>query len=62
MFDLAGDPAETTDLALSQPERDEAMGALLDAWLNEHPAYGASSKGLDLDEGLAQHLRGLGYL
>lgn len=62
LYHLAGDPAETSDLALLQSERTGILGARLDAWLAERPAYGASSKGLDLDEGLAQHLRGLGYL
>ena len=62
LYDLDRDPAETSDLALVQPDRVVALGALLDAWLAEHPAFSVSSKGLDLDEGLAQHLRGLGYL
>ena len=62
LYHLAGDPTETSDLALLQPARVDALGAMLDAWLAEHPVYGASSKGLHLDKGLAKHFEGLGYL
>jgi arylsulfatase A-like enzyme len=62
LYHLAADPTETSDLALLQPARVDALGAMLDAWLAEHPVYGASSKGLHLDKGLAKHFEGLGYL
>ncbi len=62
LFDLAADPSEAANLSDKQPERAQTLLNQLDRWLEQRPAFAAGSKGLDLDEGLAQHLRGLGYL
>ena len=61
LYDLAADPAETTDLAPSNPALTSALSSSLDQWLSAHPpAAAAAASALDPD--LADHLRGLGYL
>jgi arylsulfatase A-like enzyme len=62
LYDLEDDPAETTDLAGSQPARVASLTAELEAWLAAHPPLGQTTAAAVLDKDLANHLRGLGYL
>jgi arylsulfatase A-like enzyme len=62
LFDLLDDPGETTDLADSDPDTVSRLAAALDQWLRRHPPGRVAPPSADLDDGLVEHLRGLGYL
>lgn len=62
LYDLAADPGETADLAAARPDLVARLGAALDDWLAAHPPAAPAAAAGSLDPGLAEHLRGLGYL
>ena len=62
LFNLLDDPGETTSVAGSHPDMVSNLSASLDQWLVEHPPGGVAPPSTDLDDGLVEHLRGLGYL
>ncbi len=62
LFNLLDDPGELTNVAASHPELVSDLADSLDQWLSKHPPGGAAPPSSDLDDGLVEHLRGLGYL
>jgi len=60
LYDLAGDPGETRDVAAEHPERVAELTALLDPWLR----LGVVQRGTmpHLDDAAVERLRALGYL
>lgn len=62
LYDLAADPGEVVDLAAARPDLAAELAAALDAWLVDHAPAASTPAGDSLDPGLAEHLRGLGYL
>ncbi len=62
LYDLSDDPSEGIDLAGVRPDLVATFGAALDAWLEAHPPFGGAGTAPELDQDLAAHLRGLGYL
>lgn len=62
LFNLLEDPDELTNIASVHPDHVSDLATALDQWLNEHLPSGAASTSTKLDDGLVEHLRGLGYL
>ncbi len=62
LFNLLDDPTEITNIAGSDPDTVSGLTVSLDQWLAAHPPGGVAPPSTDLDAGLVEHLRGLGYL
>ena len=62
LFNLLDDPGETASVATIHSDLASDLSASLDQWLSEHPRGGVTPPSTDLDDGLVEHLRGLGYL
>ena len=62
LFNLLDDPGEAVDIAATDPDTVSDLSASLDRWLDAHPPGGVAPPSADLDDGLVEHLRGLGYL
>ncbi len=63
LYDLAADPLEQRDLAAEQPERVEAMTALIRAFTDEHGwQLGGAGPNDPIDPALRARLEALGYV
>jgi len=62
LFNLLDDPDELTNVVDIHPELVIDFCYSLDQWLANHPPGGDTSPSVNLDDGLVEHLRGLGYL
>ncbi|HET9482133.1 MAG TPA: sulfatase-like hydrolase/transferase, partial [Candidatus Polarisedimenticolia bacterium] len=62
LYDLQTDPGETIDQAASMPDSVASMRALVMLWRKSMKERGASDAGGEVDEGLKESLRGLGYI
>ena len=60
LYDLANDPAETTDLAARRPELTRHLVWELESWFSAYRE--ADTSALELDEADLESLRSLGYL
>ncbi len=61
LHDLVADPHEQTDRSAAEPEQTRRLTGLLSTWLDgQEPRYGVAPEG-DLDAGVEQRLRELGY-
>jgi arylsulfatase A-like enzyme len=61
LFDLARDPGEQHDIAAAEPERVTEMERTLRAQLGSAPSATPTNE-VQLDEGLKERLRALGYV
>jgi arylsulfatase A-like enzyme len=62
LFNLLEDAAETANIADADPATVSELSAFLDQWLHQHLPGRVAPPSADLDDGLVEHLRGLGYL
>ncbi len=62
LYDLAGDPAETTNLVAMQPDVARRMIEQLEAWERGLEAKRIETREAEYDEATLQRLRGLGYV
>jgi arylsulfatase A-like enzyme len=60
LFDLSHDPTESHDRSASDPEAAAAMRSALEAWRRSLARRGG--EGEEIDEGLKENLRSLGYI
>ncbi len=62
LFNLLDDPGELSCIKDAHPDLVADLSGSLDQWLADHPPGGVAAPSTDLDDGLVEHLRGLGYL
>ena len=62
LYDLQIDPKELKNLAASQPSTLAALKGLLDAWRRSVSGQQDGGETGEIDEGLKENLRGLGYI
>jgi len=62
LFDWVGDPAETTDLAASEPETADRLQSVLFAWIEEVEGDVGSEASLENARQIEEQLRAVGYL
>lgn len=61
LYDLATDPAETSDLSLREPDRAAELRALLTAWESAHGIPYGRPPEVELDPATREHMGALGY-
>jgi len=61
LYDLEADPAETHDLAAADPVALDSMRRLMDSWRLTQTRH-LDNENQELDEGLLENLRSLGYV
>ena len=61
LYDLSADPGEMRNLVTQQPERAEALSALLAEWRSEQQGK-AAARDLSVPEEAVEGLRALGYM